>query len=136
LSNATPPVPTDEAGIERVVRDILFPLDRELEFTTEWGCSIFVLLLAPGLFLLLWLALQMNAWIALTVTLLGLFVCWIVVDTWFDRRIAHRAARTFNQRFPEGHPSRQVAIQILSEMDCPNKAQEKLRAAILRGNRE
>jgi hypothetical protein len=134
VSTATPETPSDEAGIERVVREILFPLDQELELSMNWGCSIFGLVIAPGGGLLLWLGVQFDGWSAFIAAFVASFVAWIVVSSWFDEWAARRAARTFNGRFPEGHPSRAVAIQMLSEMECPNKAQDKLREAIQRSS--
>lgn len=132
MSNAIPetPVPTDEAGIERGVREILFPLDQNLEVSMNWGCSAFGLVLAPALGLTLWLWAHLDFWPAFLASFIPLFIAWIILSSWLDEVYARRALGVFNRRFPESHPSRAIAIQMLSEMECPNKAQEKLRDAL------
>jgi hypothetical protein len=134
-ASPNPSTPTDEADIERAVRAILFPLDQELERSTNRGCSLFALVIAPLLFLGLAFGLELNTWVAIAVAIVVPFCAWAALSAWLDARAGRRAAVRFNEHFPEGHPARPLAIQMLSELEYANKAQDRLREALQRASR-
>jgi hypothetical protein len=45
--------------------------------------------------------------------------------------LVRRSVGDFNRRFPEGTPQRELAVAMLREMESPNKAEEKLHAALM-----
>lgn len=120
----------DEAAIERTVRGILQRLDRNIETANSWGCSLAGLILAPLLFLGLWWG-SWSLWLAIPLAIVGPLLLWIVFWNVYDRHAAQREAQQFNQLFPVGHPDRDLAVQMLSEMPYPTLAHEKLRSALL-----
>lgn len=125
------PDSTDEATVERAVRDILFPLDQRLEVTTNWGCTIAAFVALPLLLGILYGG-TVNGWLAGLIAVGVPFATWTVVGAWLDSRLASQAREAFNTRFPAGDPARPLAIRMLSEMECPNKAQDKLKVALNR----
>ncbi len=129
MSSIDPNPPMDEAGVERVVRSILLPLNRRLEVANLWGCTLFGFVLAPLLLVGLWW-IEWTWWLAVPIAVVGPFLLWVVFWVGHDRRAAARAAAIFNQKFPPGHPDRELAVGMLSEMEYPTLAHEKLRDAL------
>ncbi|MFO0881748.1 MAG: hypothetical protein U0840_31000 [Gemmataceae bacterium] len=118
----------DERPVEAALRNILDLLDRQLSAVA----LLFPLVIAtvlPAVFFTSWLLFDWTARRALVLaggSCCGLFamnLAWeILVTRW--------ALRQFEKRFPAQAPERAVALQILSEMETPSHAEEKLRTML------
>jgi hypothetical protein len=123
----------DDRSIERQLRAVLEPLDRHL----EWGGTLLAAALVgvvPATFLSLWLLSPLGAKQALGWSVAAFLVVLVVGIAW-DTLAARLAAWRFNRKFPEGSLAREAAMVVLAEMESPSKAEERLRASLLRSSR-
>ncbi|MCI0458268.1 MAG: hypothetical protein L0Z62_14990 [Gemmataceae bacterium] len=122
------PVAADEQRIEKALREILCPLDRRLGlFYAVAGLCLIVGLAA--VFLLTWLVWDWAWWAAL-LWAGGGFVALAVVLVPVEALVMRPAVRDFHRRFPEDGPERALALHLLQDLESPNKAEEKLHAAV------
>ena len=123
-----PPQPADDAQVEAAVRGVLTPLNRTLSrLDSVLGFGV----LAAGI--ATWnvfrRALDFARWSSGLFTLLAVVVTGVL---WYclEQRMVRRAVARFDQRFPPGGAERALALQILSEMESPSKAERKLQEAL------
>lgn len=118
----------DEHQVETALREILGPLDRRLErFNMVLG--LLGLATVVTVFLLLWLMWERSWWAALLWAAGAFFGLAMLMVPW-EPLLVRPAVREFDRRFPEGAPERRMALAMLREMESPNKAEEKLHAAV------
>ena len=118
----------DEHLVEKGLRDILEPLDRQLARVTMLF-PLALVTVAPTVFCVLWFIVDETGRRSLVITagaccaLIALYLCWEI--------LAARIARwRFDRRFPPGAPGRTIALEILTEMETPSKAADTLRDAL------
>ena len=122
------PVDHDERAVEKGLRDILEPLDRQLARVTMLF-PLALVTVAPTVFCVLWFIVDETGRRSLVITagaccaLIAMYLCWEI----FAARIARWR---FDRRFPPGHPGRALALEILTEMETPSKAADTLRDAL------
>jgi hypothetical protein len=119
------PTGLDERPVEEALRQILDPLDRQLEYGRTLLAAA-LMLVVPALFLWLWLVKDELAIRALGWSGLG-FGLLLVLGFGWELLMERVVRRRFERRFPAGSPARAVALRILAQMETPSKAEEKLR---------
>ena len=118
----------DERPVEKALRELLDPLDRHLERGRTLLAGALVLVV-PAAFLLLWLVWDMAGKFAAGWAVVALGVLVVLGLGW--EMVMERLVRwRFDRRFPHGSVTRGVALRILSQMETPNKAEEKLRGVL------
>src|SRR5262245_1668444 len=122
------PTGPNDPTVERELREILEPLDRQLARVTMLF-PLALVTVAPTVFCLLWFVVDETGRRSLVITagaccaLIALYLCWEI--------LAARIARwRFDRRFPPGSPTRAMALRILGEMETPSKAEDTLRSAL------
>jgi hypothetical protein len=125
-----PQATVEEARVADDLRELLVSLDRGIEkfFTTVPPALLFVVIPA-GIYLLVWRLDWWWLWGSL-VTIGAALVVLVVGGLWQESVVVGRAARRFEQRFPEGGAERAVAQRLLPEMTSPHDAPRKLQQAL------
>lgn len=119
---------TDERTVETALREILEPLDRQLARVTMFF-PLALVTIVPTVFFILWLGYDFTGRRALVMSggvccsLVALYLSWEILAS-------RLALRRFDRRFPPTTPARAIALGILTEMETPSKAEEKLRTAL------
>lgn len=120
----------DDRSVERALRQILEPLDRHLDHVNR-AFALALILVIPGVFLGLWLypgstiiGRHALGWA------IGAFILVILLGIGWDALVARLARRRFDRHFPHDTPARTAALRVLTEMETPNRAEEKLREAL------
>jgi hypothetical protein len=130
MSSGTPnpPQSADDAQVEGAVREVLAPLNRALSrqdslmgFVLVAGAVATWQVFRRGLDFARW---SSALWVVLVVVVI------IALGAWLERRRVRRAVARFDQRFPAGSAERDLALQVLSEMESPSKAERKLQEAL------
>src|SRR5262249_42073832 len=117
-----------EQQLEKALRDILGPLDRRLEsFNTVMGLIVIVVI--ATVLGLLWQVWDFRWWAAL-LWAGGAVMVVAMVLVFLEPLVVRPSVAAFNQRFPETSRERDDALDLLREMQSPNKAEEKLLAAV------
>ena len=122
------PLATDEKPVERALREILEPLDRQLARASAF-LPLGLLTIVPSVFFFFWLGLDYTGRRSLIVAggsfcaLAATYLAWEIV-------VARLARRRFDRRFPTGTVERSAALHMLFEMESPSRAEDKLRVAL------
>ena len=122
------PLVTDEMPVERALRAILEPLDRQLVRASAL-LPLGLLTIVPSVFFFFWLSLDYTGRRSLIVSggsfcaLAAIYLAWEIL-------VARLARRRFDRRFPPGTAERSAALHMLFEMESPSRAEDKLRAAL------
>lgn len=122
------PTRLDEGLVEEALRAILEPLDRQLARATML-IPLLLVTVVPAIFFVLWLYYD---WYGRRALITACGACCAIAFCYMTWEIlATRLARwRFDRRFPSGTPVRTLALRILSEMESPTRAEEKLRGAL------
>jgi hypothetical protein len=129
MSQATPPT-VDEARVEADLRAILFDLSRTLGRFEPLRRAVMVVTVVGLATLFNWGLELTSLWRgALLAVVVGIFTVEPAL-AWLGRRLVRRARQRFDERFPPGGPERPVALRVLNELEAPNKAEAKLKAAL------
>jgi hypothetical protein len=121
MSQSTAP---DDRMVEEKLRQLLGPFDRHLEQGGSLMAAALVVT-TPGVFLALWLLLEMNSKRALGWAA-GAFGVLVVLGVGWDWVVVRLACWRFDRYFPLDSPLRASAVRILREMATPSMAEEKL----------
>lgn len=122
------PLVTDEKPVERALREILEPLDRQLARVSAF-LPLGLITIVPSVFFYFWLGLDQTGRRSLVIAggafcaLVAIYLAWEIV-------VARMARRRFDRRFPPGTAERSAALHMLFEMESPSKAEDKLRVAL------
>jgi hypothetical protein len=122
------PTNLDERVVEKDLRAILDPLDRQLARLTMLF-PLALVTIVPIFFFILWLGVQEPGRRALVMSggaffvIIAIYLCWEIL-------LSRLALARFDRRFPPTTPERALALRILTEMETPNKAEETLRAGL------
>lgn len=117
----------DDSRVEQALRELLAPLDRHLEFGRTLLAA--ALVLAPAPFILLWLLSQIEAKTAAGWSVLA-FGLLVLIGFGWEVLMGRFVRWRFDRRFPAGSAARTMALHVLSEIQSPNKVEEKLRDAL------
>jgi hypothetical protein len=124
------PTASDEEQMEKAVRDLLVPLERELERWNNWVCGFLLLVAIPGSIWGLMVGLEWPWWAAVPVGIVGPFLVFCLLVPLYIGIASHRARAEFDRRFPEGSRERPLALQMLCEMQRPSKAELRLQKVL------
>lgn len=117
-----------DRSVELALREILEPLDRQLARVAAL-LPLALVTLVPLVFFSLWLGADLSGRHSLVMA--GGACCAIVAMYLVWELLTSRLARwRFDRCFPPGTAARAIALAILSEMETPSKAEEKLRVAL------
>jgi hypothetical protein len=119
----------DEEPIERAVRELLVPLELELDRNNNIACTILLVLAIPVSVWVLY-ALGLGWGVAFGIGATVPFVLFCLCVPLYESFPARRARDAFDRRFPEGSPDRPVALRVLCEMQRPSKAEQRLQRAL------
>jgi hypothetical protein len=122
------PLVTDERPVERALREILEPLDRQFARVTAF-LPLGLVTILPGVFFASWLGLDFSIRRSLIVAG-GAFCVLVAIYLAWEIAVARLARRRFDRRFPSGTPQRSAALHMLFEMESPSRAEDKLRVAL------
>jgi hypothetical protein len=122
------PFVTDEKPVERALREILAPLDRQLARVTAF-LPLGLVTIVPGVFFVFWLIIDLTGRRSLVLAG-GAFCALVAIYLAWEIAVARMARWRFDHRFPSGTPQRSAALHMLFEMESPSKAEDKLRVAL------
>ena len=126
------PTPVNESAVEQAVREVLAPLDRNIDWLNNLMPALWFFVLSPAaIFVLMWYF-EFGFWPALGLGVGGGLIGTVIIAIWQESWMVNAALKRFQARFPEGSPERPVALRILSEMESPSKAEAKLQEAVAR----
>jgi hypothetical protein len=123
------PTASDEEQLEKAVRELLVPLERELERWNTLVCS-FLLLAIPVAIWGLATGLEWGWWAAVPAGIVGPFLIFCLLVPLHEGVASRRARAEFDRRFPEGSRERPLALQMLCEMQRPSKAEQRLQKVL------
>ena len=113
------PLVTDERPVERALRDILEPLDRQLSRVTAF-LPLGLVTLVPSVFFVFWLVVELSGRRSLVLAG-GAFCVLVAIYLAWEIAVARLARWRFDLRFPPGTPQRSTTLHMLFEMESPSK---------------